>query len=162
MIVKQEEQIEALSGILAQQMLEPNYKVRNDACMRYQQSACTRTRTALVPDCTCISHATLVVNEHNHNQSRPHLISSASPLPPLLLPLPHPSTPTLLHSSTSSPSLHLHPSSPSLLYPSTPSFLHSFLYFTLNSFTSPLFHPSSPSLLHFFPSFTPPLYHSFL
>ena len=33
MIVKQEEQIEALSGILAQQMLEPNYKVRNDACM---------------------------------------------------------------------------------------------------------------------------------
>ena len=28
MIVKQEDQIEALSGILAQQMLEPNYKVR--------------------------------------------------------------------------------------------------------------------------------------
>jgi hypothetical protein len=33
MIVKQEEQIEALSGILAQQMLEPNYKVCNNACM---------------------------------------------------------------------------------------------------------------------------------
>ena len=33
MIVKQEEQIEALSGILAQQMLEPNYKVRTGACM---------------------------------------------------------------------------------------------------------------------------------
>lgn len=33
MIVKQEEQIEALSGILAQQMLEPNYKVCHNACM---------------------------------------------------------------------------------------------------------------------------------
>ena len=35
MIVKQEDQIEALSGILAQQMLEPNYKVREYVARTY-------------------------------------------------------------------------------------------------------------------------------
>ena len=38
MIVKQEEQIEALSGILAQQMLEPNYKVRKYTSLLFIQA----------------------------------------------------------------------------------------------------------------------------
>ena len=95
MIVKQEDQIEALSGILAQQMLEPNYKVREYVARTY-----VHTKLCLWTRKSCCNIAAY------HHSLLLHIFIYLSP--PNSLSSPLSSLLSLLFSYPPTPLTHLH------------------------------------------------------